>query len=116
MKRSGLLNGSLHKHLALTAEHAAGKTAYKSQIMRGHYNGYSLAARHFVEMRHYLVARFGVQVAGRFVGKNKAGLVEQCPRYDYTLLLAARKLMRHFECLGSHSNLAEYGVDTCLAF
>ena len=63
--------------------------------------------RDLTEQIHYLNARFGIERAGRLVGKKYFRIVHKCARYRHTLHLPAGELIRFFLHLLRKSDLFE---------
>jgi hypothetical protein len=55
----------------------------------GDHNDRSSALVERIEKTHDIGARFGIEVSGRFVGEEHCGIIDQCSRDCYALLLAA---------------------------
>jgi hypothetical protein len=72
----------------LAAQSAGRVLLHQRQVVGGHdYGSAFLGAT--PQQRENLLACLGVEIAGRFVGKYQARLVEERAGYHHTLLLAA---------------------------
>ena len=101
--------------LVFASQHSCGILLHELHIVSGHKHSGALTGN-FAQMVDNLLAGLRVEIAGRLVGENQPGLVEQGAGNDYALLLATRKLVRHLVTLVVHPHLLEHLLDAVVDF
>ena len=97
----------------LAFDYPCGERADDIVVVRRHDDGRPLPANVVQELDN-LAARLRVEVAGRLVGQDKGGVVQQGPRDADALLLASREFVGHLVAFRLHIDLRQHLGDACI--
>ena len=86
------------------------------RLVRDEHDGDAVALIQFAEQRHDFLAGVGVEIAGRLVGQQQLGLVDQCACNGDALLLPAGYLVGTRARVLSETDFLQHLVGTRQAF